>query len=99
MTTSRRSFLKLTAGAAVIIAAPAIVRASSLMKVKPLDAELWKCTERFLPTYVDPEFQWFIYPRVSECGELVVYGAFEQDYLRFRDETAAAVFNSTAYAF
>lgn len=34
--TSRRSFLKLTAGAVVIIAAPAIVRASSLMKVRPL---------------------------------------------------------------
>ena len=45
---SRRSLI-IGIGAS-LIAAPAIVRASSLLKVKPSDNRLIQCTERFLPT-------------------------------------------------
>jgi hypothetical protein len=82
MTISRRS---LVTGLATFLAAPAIVRAGSLMPVKSFwDGDLIKATERFLTgshgsvaftsaTYTDPAFTWNIVGAAEQIwtGDLI----------------------------
>ena len=82
MTTSRRSFLKLTAGAAVIIAATAIVRASSLMKVRPtFEQRLVTAIVSPIDTrlhavgdYLTPKFAWYLLPGQYIEADFAIYG-------------------------